>query len=168
MPFVPFHEYFPEVAANETRGVFQPGPDGTLGEGVVFGELYCDEPGCDCRRVVFHVFAKGRLSEPLATLTFGWEPASFYRKWASFPLSAEDLEELMGPALMRLTPQSPRATEMLEHERTLLADPVYVERLIRHYRMFREVVDGKAAAGPKPRAAVSGWRSPSRKHRPRK
>src|ERR1039458_3144226 len=50
MPMTPFMERFPEVGARETRSATvtqrQDLPDGEYG----FLELYCDEPGCDCRR----------------------------------------------------------------------------------------------------------------------
>ena len=55
MPMIPFAERFPELGARETRSVtaiHRPDlPDGEYG----FLELYCDEPGCDCRRVMIDV-----------------------------------------------------------------------------------------------------------------
>jgi hypothetical protein len=55
MPYVLLHNYFPELAGRETRSVTVPPgsplglPPGEYG----FLETYCDEPGCDCRRVMF-------------------------------------------------------------------------------------------------------------------
>ena len=40
-------------------------------------EMYCNEPGCDCRRVFFMVVAK-RYREPLAYVAYGWESRKFY------------------------------------------------------------------------------------------
>jgi hypothetical protein len=55
MPMTPFMERFPEVGARETRSVTvtnrQDLPDGEYG----FLEFYCNEPGCDCRRVMIDV-----------------------------------------------------------------------------------------------------------------
>lgn len=52
MPMTPFVTRFPELGARETRALLVSGrkelPDGNYG----FLELYCDEPGCDCRRVM--------------------------------------------------------------------------------------------------------------------
>jgi hypothetical protein len=174
MPFAPFFTLLPEVASRETRTATPSGPPGAGRETFSFVEMFCNEPGCDCRRVVFYVVSedqvrKGNLDEPLATITFGWEPRSFYRKWASFPLSDEDLRELTGPALMRLAPQSDRAEEMLGYARLLLSDAGYVERVVRHYGMFREMVDrGAGAKGSVSGGRIRGWRSPSKKRRPRR
>ncbi|PYT04702.1 MAG: hypothetical protein DMF60_14460, partial [Acidobacteria bacterium] len=44
-------------------------------------EYYCDEPDCDCRRVVLDAVSDygGRI---FASIHFGWETLAFYRKWA--------------------------------------------------------------------------------------
>lgn len=169
MPFARLHSLLPEVAEKETRSLWIPGADGAPAEGFAFVEMFCNEPGCDCRRVVLQVHAAGDPSLLLAQISYGWEPASFYRAWANFPLSKEDLEELKGPGLMRLAMQSDRADEMLILSRTLLADERYVARLVHHYGLFREVVDGPhGVAGAKPLGLTSGWRSPSTKRRKKK
>ncbi|MBI2390055.1 MAG: hypothetical protein HYV09_10740 [Deltaproteobacteria bacterium] len=166
MPFAPLASVLPDLAARETRALYTTNDDGTRGEGFAFTEMFCDEPRCDCRRVVFQVLSADDPDVLLATLTYGWEPESFYRKWAGFPLGDDDIEELKGPAFMRFAPQSPEAERMLVHLRQLLADPGYVERVVRHYRLFREAVDAKALV--KPRSVISGWRSSSRKRRSRR
>ena len=59
MPNVMFCQYFPEIAKMETRGIkiFDNSgtnlPAGDYG----FPEMFCDEPGCDCRRVLFSVIS---------------------------------------------------------------------------------------------------------------
>jgi len=54
MPFELFHNYFPEMAERETRSVVLTAPQNGLSAGN-YGmlEMYCNEPGCDCRRVIF-------------------------------------------------------------------------------------------------------------------
>lgn len=148
MPFAPFHELFADVAPAETRSITiltaEEGlPRGTYG----FLESFCNEEDCDCRRAFISVVSadEGRKSgarEPLAVISFGWEKESFYRDWASFPLSKEDLAELKGPALARLSPQSQYAPVLLQHFKTLLDDADYRARIVRHYQMFREAIDG--------------------------
>ena len=36
-----------------------------------FVEHFCNDPGCDCRRVLFKVMSKSQLGEILATINFG-------------------------------------------------------------------------------------------------
>ena len=59
MPYVLFHDHFPEIAEREIRVVtalassqFKVPP----GE-YALEEMYCNETGCDCRRVFFLVVA---------------------------------------------------------------------------------------------------------------
>lgn len=110
-------------------------------------ELFCDEKACDCRRVFVQVFSdEAGVRQPRATLSWGWEPDTFYRKWAGFRLDAADLEELRGPGLVRFAPQSEESAAILARFKTLLADKAYAQRLIRHYRLFREAVDRSPAS----------------------
>ncbi len=57
MPFAPFHSLFPDLAARETRSIVTFNddelPEATYG----LVELYCNERGCDCRRVIFQVIS---------------------------------------------------------------------------------------------------------------
>ena len=99
---------------------------------------------------------------PFAPFHFGWEPESFYRQWASFELDADDLEELRGPALMRLAPQSRYAPALLDRIRSVLKDPAYVDRIVRHYQMFRDAIE--SGAGPKRKISM-GWSDEKRKQR---
>jgi hypothetical protein len=148
--FRAFSDQFPDVGVTESRMVMT--IDGDRIERFLFLELYCDDEGCDCRRVIVRVLSVSETpagpAHELASLSFGWEPAQFYRDWASFPLGARDIEEMKGPALQRLAPQSARANEMLRQFRSLLEDRAYVDRIRRHYRMFRETIDQEAGASP--------------------
>jgi hypothetical protein len=78
MPMIPFMERFPEVGARETRSVRVPQrqdlPEGEYG----FVELYCDEPGCDCRRVMIDVLRpETGWSKVWATISYGWGESRF-------------------------------------------------------------------------------------------
>ena len=103
-------------------------------------EMYCDEPGCDCRRVFFYVLSS-RSKSPEAVVAYGWEPPEFYAKWAR----ADDPEvagELKGPILNPGSPQSEHAPQILRLiEEVVLQDPAYVRRLREHYDLFRRHVD---------------------------
>ena len=83
MPMIPFMERFPELGARETRSVTVPQrqdlPEGEYG----FVELYCNQPGCDCRRVMIDVLRpETGWSKVWATISYGWESLDFYRPWA--------------------------------------------------------------------------------------
>jgi hypothetical protein len=67
---------------------------------------------------------------------------------------------------MRLNPQSERAKEMLGLCRVLLDDGGYRERMVRHYRSFRELIDGgQNPARARAQEMPVRWRSTSRKRK---
>ena len=139
MPMTPFMERFSEVGARETRSVTvtrrQDLPDGEYG----FLELYCDEPGCDCRRVMIDVLRpETGWSKIWATISYGWQSLDFYSKWGG---AANDTIEMKGPYLDPLNPQTKYSSALLNLFRFLLQSPDYVERLKRHYQMFRDSVE---------------------------
>jgi len=142
MPYAPFHTRFPDIAERETRTltVFDlPGlPPGEYG----FVEAYCDEPGCDCRRVFFNV-VDWRTGQIKAVIAYGWESKEFYAKWFGDNAPAI-LRELQGPVLNSASPQSPLAPALLKHTAYILQDQHYVERLKRHYKMYKTAIDSEA------------------------
>lgn len=142
MPYTLFRNYFPEVADRETRSItVLPDSGGGLPEGEYgFVELYCDERGCDCRRVFFSVI---RRSHPgiQAVIAWGWEDFDFYAKWFQSD-DADAIVELKGPILNAGSPATKLAPALIELVRdVLLMDPEYVERIKRHYKMFKDKVD---------------------------
>jgi hypothetical protein len=111
--------------------------------------MFCDEPGCDCRRVFFCVTSS--LQQDIqAIIAWGWEDITFYAKWMGVK-DPRIINELKGPALNLASPQSNLAPALLNLlRRALLTDTTYVDRVKRHYAMFRETVDDKVkAAGPR-------------------
>lgn len=141
MPMIPFMQRFPELGARETRSVTathrQDLPDGEYG----FLELYCDEPGCDCRRVTISVLRpETGWSQIWATISYGWESLDFYRKWGG---DHSHPNEMKGPGLDPLNAQTKYSSALLNLFRFLIQSSDYVERLQRHYQMFRKSVDGE-------------------------
>lgn len=139
MAMVPFLERFPELGVRETRSVtathHQDLPDGEYG----FLELYCDEPGCDCRRVMIDVLRpETGWNKIWATISYGWESLDFYRKWCG---TGSNPIHIKGPYLDPFNPQSQYSPALLNLFRFLVQSPDYVERLERHYRMFRQSID---------------------------
>jgi len=144
MPFRPFGDLFPDLAERETRTIFvMDGQDWGVPPGeYAFLEMFCDEPGCDCRRVFFTVMASfGK--RPETVIAYGWESREFYANWMSMP-DPRVIDELQGPVLNMGSPHSELAPDILAMaEDLLLSDDSYVERVKRHYRMFRDEIDNK-------------------------
>ena len=147
MPFVPFHNHAPELAKQETRSTIQM-ENGEPVRTHLFTESFCNEAGCDCRRVYIQVISdEPGVAQPRATISWGWESDQFYCDWASFPLTRDDLAELRGPALVRLMTRSEEAEDLLAKFRMLLSDASYAARIVSHYETFRAGVP-RAAATP--------------------
>ena len=139
---IPFHSLFPELAQREVRCVHvgPPPPDSDLAglpaDEYAYLDFYCAELDCDCRRVMLQVISKGQPGRIFATISYGWEKESFYRKrtawdpdWARCTARGE---------LDPLNEQSEFAAEFLDLFKRLVLDKPYRLRLRRHYRMFKE------------------------------
>jgi hypothetical protein len=145
MAFIPLYELFPEIAKRETRTIhlLNDARFDLPSAEYAFIEMFCDEPGCDCRRVFFSVVST--LTEkpvPLAVISYGWETYKFYEKW-SHGDEPEIIKDLMEPKLNISSPQSQFANGILDlFCKMLLTDRAYIDRVKRHYRIFREKIDG--------------------------
>jgi hypothetical protein len=76
-------------------------------------------------------------------IAYGWESRDFYIKWMHDDDPAI-IDSLMGPILNLGSPESelaPALLDFVKHE--VQQDKDYVERVKRHYRMFRDRIDGK-------------------------
>ena len=137
MPMAPFYTHFRDLAFQEMRVATVKGrsdiPDGEYG----FLELYCDEVGCDCRRVVIQVVSPPPNSKIWATINYGCESLTFYEKWM---LSKELAAEATGATLDPLNPQTKYSPALLRLFEAVLQDPAYVERLKRHYALFKQAI----------------------------
>jgi hypothetical protein len=143
MYYQPFNELFPEIAEKETRVLISVNHPNLPPDEYALIESYCNEPGCDCRRVFLNV-ASSRRQKIEAVITFGWENEDFYTEWLGFD-DPNVLNELKGPALNTASPQSELAPALLrEVTQILQIDGNYVERLKRHYRLFKDAVDNEA------------------------
>jgi hypothetical protein len=145
MPFALLYDLCPDVAEQESRSIIVT-PNANLGlpaGDYLFAEMFCNEPDCDCRRVFFSVFSPGghRIE---AVITWGWEDREFYKRW----LGDDDpsmISEMQGPNLNMTSAQSENAPALLKlAQRVLLVDTAYVERIKRHYQLFRSKVDGRS------------------------
>jgi hypothetical protein len=144
MPYSQFHARFPEVAERETRTitVIDPFSFNLPPAHYAFLEMFCDEPGCDCRRAFFTVVSSLQ-NDSKAVIAWGWEDKKFYRKWMGRN-DPQAINDLKGPVLNLASPQSELAPALLKlFQRLLLPDRDYIERVKRHYALFRETVDSK-------------------------
>ncbi|KXA96580.1 hypothetical protein AKJ37_04895 [candidate division MSBL1 archaeon SCGC-AAA259I09] len=139
MPYAPFHEKFPRVAEEETRSIIAPSHSKLPKGKYVLVELFCDEPDCDCRRVFFDVFYEEK-KKSVAVVAYGWEDREFYENWSS-KNDPEIIDDLKGPALNKASPQSKLAPRVLELIEQVLKDNQYVERIKRHYHLFKEQIE---------------------------
>ena len=130
MAFSHFHDFFPDLAERETRTItVLPGANVAVPPGE-YGliEMFCDEPGCDCRRVFFSVFSP--TSERVdAIITWGWEDIEFYANWMTYG-DREAAEYLKGPSLNVGSPAAAHAPAILNLVRQiLLQDKSYAQRI---------------------------------------
>lgn len=161
MPMVPFFTQCPETAEADFRTV-KVIKDAHIPPGEYdFLELYCDEPDCDCRRVFILVVTPTMQSkEPFATINFGWESEEFYREWMHDSEEDDFTQEMKGPSLA-LAPQSELAPPFLALFQSMARDKAYVDRLRRHYRLFREAIDNKHAGQAMHKSGVNTHASPN-------
>ena len=139
---IPFHSVLPEVAQREVRyvllGTPAPGSDlsGLPADQYASLEYYCEELNCDCRRVFLQVIAKDQPGKVFASISYGWEKESFYRKRMSWDPDAP--REIVRGSLDPINQQSEHAEALLELFQRHVLDQAYRLRLRRHHQLFRE------------------------------
>lgn len=142
MYYEPFYSRFPDIAARETRTITVFDVPGLPPGDYTFTEAYCNEPGCDCRRVFFNVI-QIETNRVVATIAYGWESIEYYVMWLGMDDPAA-ISSLTGPVLNPSSPQSELAYALLAQMPLLLSDPQYVARLKRHYQTFKAAVNQEA------------------------
>lgn len=129
MGMIGFHFPFPDEAANECRMVTPLGRANLPRRTFVFMEAYCAEPRCDCRRVMLNVI-DAETHDHVATINYAFEPPK--------PLFDDVGQMFLDP----LNPQTELSPTFLELTADMLArDPAYHGRLVRHYTMWKGIVD---------------------------
>ena len=129
-----FLHAFPKLAETEVRDITV-GPGNSLGLPAGrygFIESYCDEKGCDCRRVLIGVLSE-KARKFIAHINLGFDSD----------------DAMAGPFLDPLDPQGPQAEALLDFFTDMINnDPAYLARLHRHYVQFKEQVEGRRYSGP--------------------
>lgn len=138
MAITAFFTRFKDLAFKETRSCTVAPGHQVPADDYGFLEFYCDDVRCDCRRVMIRVVGQHSGETAWASISYGWEKPEFYRNWAGTDLM--DAKELSRPTLDPLNPQSPHADFFLSLFAEMIKDKSYVERLQRHYALFRKPV----------------------------
>ena len=137
---VPFSSEFPDLALKEALRVIAKRrsdiPDGQY----LLLDSYCDDPDCDCRRVMVNVVSCDDPRNILATINYGWESVEFYKEFMYG--DEKSAGYATGAALDILNFQSDLAPAFLRiFEQTLTQ--IYVETLKNHYKMFKQAIREK-------------------------
>ena len=139
---IPFHSVLPELAQREVHCVHLGATPDSASEPALpadeyaYLEFYCDDLNCDCRRVFLQVVAKGQPGKIFASIAYGWEKESFYRK--RMPWDPDEARGTVRGELDPLNEQSEFAEDFLDLFRRVELDEPYRLRLRRHYQLFRE------------------------------
>jgi hypothetical protein len=120
---------FPDLARAECR-TLQPFNNPDLPQGTfLFREHYCEERNCDCRRTLLQVWWTEERRH-VATINYGFEPAK--------PPFDDEPQIMLDP----LNPQSDLSDAIQDIFETMIKnDAGYHDRLVRHYEMWKAVVD---------------------------
>lgn len=145
----PFYSAFPELAQRETRVAIVPVTQGNTPAGrYAFMEFFCSDRGCDCRRALIEVVEESNHNTILATINFGWESANFYAQRLGG--DQESAAEIRAASLDPLNAQSDLAESLLALFRQIVrSDQAYVDRLARHYQMFKQATTPPPSNPPK-------------------
>jgi len=117
-----FAEIFPDIAATETRHFWPRGRD-PKGEPIQIAEYYCNDPECDCKRVLLTLIdlAEPSLS-PMLTVGYAFDrndpnPGTYVDPLNNLTLQGRDFFPLVCDLLNR--------------------DAAYVNRLQQHYDLIK-------------------------------
>ena len=141
MEFIPFPTLLPKIAEKEISRVLVENRENLPDGWYVFTPSFCADKKCDCRRAFINVFIfEEEIPQPLkaATISYGWEPRSFYQKWGEGFVDDDQINNLKGPVLEQFQPQSRYAREVLDlFIDGIISNPEYVNHLKRHYVYFK-------------------------------
>ena len=140
MPMVSFSSEFLDAAFDEARSIIAKGRNDIPNGEYIFLDSYCNEPDCDCRRVMINVVSSKAPRDILATINYGWEDIEFYKEFLHG--DEEDAEQAAGAALDPLNFQSDLAPAFLKIFKETLTRG-YIETLKEHYKMFKQAVKAK-------------------------
>ena len=112
-------------------------------------ENYCLDKTCDCCKVMINFVPRENRFLTLATIGYGWESFSFYKKWA---YGEKDIASQMeGTHVEPGGVQSKYTHFFLEQlNLTILRDKSFTEMIKYHYRLFKDVLKNLKPNDPCP------------------
>ena len=124
-----YRDFFPERAEHETRVMTILDHPDIPQDDYALMEVYCPDPDCDCRRVIFNVMSLQRGH--MATISYGFDRD----------------EEDAGPFLDPFNPQSDYSDALMEMvTNAVLSDTNYLARLEKHYQQVKDAVKNPDSA----------------------
>ncbi len=99
-----------------------------------FTDMYCTDPSCDCRKTIIQVFHNGAF---VATINYGWESPSFYRKWLGGECRDEIVAQMHGASIDISSPNRVSPKGILGLFNTLL-DEKWVQIFKKHYKAVKK------------------------------
>jgi hypothetical protein len=96
-------------------------------------DFYCLDPDCDCRKVF--VFVMNSRQKQMATITYGWEDAKFYRALGTDREVAQALSSR--GFLPPMAPQSKYAQHFFIGFSWMVTDQDFIVRFKDRYRLFK-------------------------------
>jgi hypothetical protein len=137
MEFIPAGEIIGEAHQVRSVRIAQSPqlPDGEYS----FIDMYCSDPGCDCRKTMIQVMHNGRL---VSIINYGWESSAFYKKWMGS--SAEDnlFPAMHGASIDITSPNLVSGEGVLGLFNALLND-MWVAKFKHHYKEVKAAVSNK-------------------------
>ena len=146
MPYTAFQTYFPEIAEKETRCLQIFNDPALAGDNFILLELFCDEPQCDCRRVMLNILSERRKAS-VGVINFGWESEKFYENWFG-SYDKDIIYDLKGPSINIFSTTTEITDKIFKHVKNALQDKFFVNRIIQHYVIFREYIENLADNDP--------------------
>ena len=104
-------------------------PDGEY----VFVDMYCTDPSCDCRKTMVQVLHNGKH---VATINYGWESPSFYRRWMGCEADEPDMPQMHGASIDITSPNLVPPQAMLSLFNALLNER-WIGMFRKHYKAVK-------------------------------
>ncbi len=111
-------------------------PDGEYS----FIDMYCSDPGYDCRKTMFQVMHEGRL---VSTINYGWEAAEFYEQWMGADVEDGLFPSMKGVSIDMSSPNLVSQEGILGLFQALLND-MWIAKFKRHYKETKTVLSNQS------------------------